>query len=788
MSNTLTKNVVAGTPGVPGVPDTPGYTTPGSPPTPATPAYCIDIPHTGPSYREIVIVVPDPVPPGSGANVKPGDVYFFPVTGPPVTTIEHKCYPAQPGSPGVPGGYVPGVPGIPPIPPTPADYQAGWNASARSIASIVGDGQYKFSITLSSIGVVTGLNDANNGSAYMEMEYAIYGASGTFQVMESGNLVGVSGTFTSSDVFTIQRTGTLVSYYRNSTRLYTSNNASRGIVFVDSSLYFGGDQIVNASISDTVDGALPVPVVSGGLTGMLDGMVSYLSNVETAQMPSILPGIVSDIREDLNRTGSLAAEIPGLACRLSTPDVYALEGVLGSIECYIESGLLEPNFAAIDMTLQTMSGFVTAIVGVSSQLTGVLGGIRGFASNAPPGGYMQVGEPPSTSDPVDPYTGDWLGRSGSQLRMMVGFFVDQTEIYNNVALFSPMVVLPSPMLVNGNILTPGSAVGTVVLPTPPLRVSASFGWQVDAALPALSADYHFEIANVLRCDIDLPLITAQGTGTAGTIFGTPDGYPLLLPPLGAGGKISGESDAQVLLPSLEVAGRIVTDFRMRADVRLPKLRSAGLILTPDSIDPQNPLGRRLQGHVVLPSLRGDLNRLWADLRLPKLRGGGQVVGPFADVVEELRIGYAMNLKTGAVTEYSNYPFRAMARAYDKYWGIGLDGGLYRMSGDTDDTQPIAWEWLSGLNDFGMWGQKGVMAVYIRGVFENGATLTLETDNAMRVYDHTAAGDYKNQQVHRIPLGRGIRSDSLAFGMANPKGGYLELDKVTPEYKIIPRNL
>jgi hypothetical protein len=43
-------------------------------------------------------------------------------------------------------------------------------------------------------------------------------------------------------------------------------------------------------------------------------------------------------------------------------------------------------------------------------------------------------------------------------------------------------------------------------------------------------------------------------------------------------------------------------------------------------------------------------------------------------------------------------------------------------------------------------------------------------------------------VHRIPLGRGVRTDDMAFGMANPHGGYLELDKVTPEYVIIPRNL
>jgi hypothetical protein len=218
---------------------------------------------------------------------KNGNFFMIPYSTGPKTVVEKHCYPATPGSPGVPGTFVPGTPGIPPVPPKPADYNPGWNASARSIDSLTGNGTYQFSVSPDAVGVVTGLNDVNNGSAYVEIDYAIYCATGRFEVMEGGASVGVSGGFTLADTFAIVRVGNAVQYFQNTTLLYTSKKPSTGMLFADSSLYFGGDQITSASLSPTVDSALPLPGVTGALTGTLDGLRGYFS--DTGQHGRRLP-------------------------------------------------------------------------------------------------------------------------------------------------------------------------------------------------------------------------------------------------------------------------------------------------------------------------------------------------------------------------------------------------------------------------------------------------------------------------------------------------------------------
>ena len=65
---------------------------------------------------------------------------------------------------------------------------------------------------------------------------------------------------------------------------------------------------------------------------------------------------------------------------------------------------------------------------------------------------------------------------------------------------------------------------------------------------------------------------------------------------------------------------------------------------------------------------------------------------------------------------------------------------------------------------------------------------MESDSAKRVYEHRFRGNPSNHMPHRVSFGMGVRSRNFAFGMYNPDGGYLELDKITPEYHIIPRNL
>lgn len=836
----LTKLVLAPRPGTEAIPAFPGYFVGGTPPVSPHPAYCVDETVSAPAYRYVMLIDPET-----------GELYIAAISGGSGSTTVHKCYPASEGSPGVPGQWVEGTPGVPPTPPTTADFQIGWTGSARSIDSLVGDGMYQFVVDRNAVGVVTGFNDADGGSNYLDIDHAIYCASGTYKIIEQGTLVGVTGSYDSDDEFTIARVGTGIAYYKNSTLLYSSALASSGEIFADASMYMGGDQILDASLTGTV--AAGFAGVTGSLTGLLGGMRAYISDSAGAFTPPGLPYdptdptnsvdpatgdwpgrsadqlrmLTASFTSDPSLFGDMVGVLDGMTCFMVDDtvlgEIYELRGVLPGLvpalvaeggltmllgvmpsmegemvasdveatmsgrldgmSCYFEVGLLMPDYALLPLTFDTMVSFVVALAGMSAQLTGVLGGMRGFASNAPNAGYMQAGLPVDSSTVIDPITGDWNERSGDQLRMMTGLILDKetfeaTSVYSRSGMRG---VLPM-LQVDAHISTGGIARVNAFLPS--LQAAGWFGIQVDATLPMLTVDTGGQWGTTLRADILLPMLYVEAGGTSGTILGTPEGYPLMLPMLtvSASALGPGEGAGQVVLPMLTVDAHAYTELHLTADIRLPRLRASGLILNPSAL--QIALGAILSGHVVLPHLEGQ-KTAQASILLPSLLATGYIAIPTSG----LDIGYAMNLKHSAVTEFSHFPFLAMARAFNRYWGVGRNGKLYRFGGDLDDTAKIDWEWRSGMADFGLWGQKAAFAVYIRGIFENGATVIFVSDDeAVREYEHVAAGDYRNFKVHRVLMGKGVRTDSMAMGMRNIDGGYLELTKMTPEYRIIPRNL
>lgn len=868
----------------------------GEPPTSGQPAYCIDVVTSVPQYLTYFYTRND------------GQVTTIIVSNGTKDTITTTCYPPSPGDSGTPA-----------VPPTNVTrVSIGWDGSAISVDSLAADGQYEFSVDRNAVGVVTGLNDNNIGSGYIEIPFGIYFRTGQAVVLERGQTKSATVAYLTSDRFTITRVGGAVKYWQNGTLLHTSEFTSSGVVRADASLYFGNDTIIDPELAATVgteflattaslagtltgisgfllsgtDAGYTANDVLGGMVanfqsypsgdiaGTLTGMTSFIADVNTVQLLGTLPGMQSTfVGGDDASLGALVGVLDGLRGQFVTADVPgSLTGVLGGMSAYFEAGLLMPDFAALDLVLQPLSSFSIALAGMTGVLTGVLGGMRGFAANAPnstntwtgtlpgmtgffanvgtaqlagvlpslegtfldaavavgtsgsidgdlpgmtgvfsdsvsvssigpglpppptgvdpttgdwPGrsgselrsliveiydrtvydppniGGIGPGLPPTTANPIND-VGDWEGRSGDQLRAMVGLFFDSTAGAPIAVAGDPGVL---PMLqVQASIGTDNKLRGNVVLPYP-LTTEVRFGLRATINLPALDVAAAGTIDNVLRATLTLPRLEVEAHGLIGTVVQA----ALTLPHPLAVYAVPGWRGARLILPSLEVVGRITTDLRLSAALRLPFLRVSASIGAPTGV---------LRAFLVLPALQA-VHGAHASILLPRLVVSAQISQPAA---EQTRIAYAMNLKTGGVTEFTNFAFRAIGRAYNRYWAVGMDGNLYRMGGDLDDTAPIAWEWESGIEDFGSPGQKGVSAVYVDAIFENGATLLLQTDDARRVYSHRAAGNYNNHRQHRIPLGKGVRSLNLGFGMANPKGGYLELDRLTPEYVIIPRNL
>jgi hypothetical protein len=310
------------------------------------------------------------------------------------------------------------------------------------------------------------------------------------------------------------------------------------------------------------------------------------------------------------------------------------------------------------------------------------------------------------------------------------------------------------------------------LPWPPTSVGSFQGFKAGLTLPAVKGGtISGTVPNVLRVAASLPHLTA-GT-ISGTIAGSTAGVGTL--PLPTVVMRRGSALAPVL-PALTGSAHAIPNLHLSFSVKLPSLDGAAA-----GTNAQHVIHAPL---LILPKLAGLSGHIGAAITLPALHGGATIVAG----TQAVRQAWAMNIKNSAVTEFTNFPFRAFARAYERYYGVGLDGGFHRFGGDLDVAAPISWEWRTGLSDLNSRAGKGVLALYLDGVAETGCEFMVETDRGTFWYTHRPHGTANDHQTQRVMIGKQLRSVNWAFGMRSTKGAYFEIDALAPEYQISDRNL
>lgn len=123
----------------------------------------------------------------------------------------------------------------------------GWDAGARTIATLSGNGYFSFSVG-KAIGIVCGLNDADHRVHYQEIDHAFFIESNQFRIVENGSTKTDSAAYESGAVFKILRTNGKIEYFVDDELIYTSLKSSIGTVFGDCSLYSYLDAIVGAEL------------------------------------------------------------------------------------------------------------------------------------------------------------------------------------------------------------------------------------------------------------------------------------------------------------------------------------------------------------------------------------------------------------------------------------------------------------------------------------------------------------------------------------------------------------
>lgn len=152
-------------------------------------------------------------------------------------------------------------------------------------------------------------------------------------------------------------------------------------------------------------------------------------------------------------------------------------------------------------------------------------------------------------------------------------------------------------------------------------------------------------------------------------------------------------------------------------------------------------------------------------------------GVRARVGDEVFIGYSMNTRLAAVSEYQNYPFNSLAMIGGRRYGAGATG-VYRLEGDDDDGDPIAAHVRTGYLNFE--ALTHVLNAWIGYTSDGQLVLKVITadkgtkkENWYRMKARPGGGPVET----RFDLAKGLLGTYWAFEIENLDGADFELDIV-----------
>ena len=197
----------------------------------------------------------------------------------------------------------------------------------------------------------------------------------------------------------------------------------------------------------------------------------------------------------------------------------------------------------------------------------------------------------------------------------------------------------------------------------------------------------------------------------------------------------------------------------------------GKVLT-DSVGVADTLTKKLIVRVTAPdgvNLDDDTTPHW--IFKPVLTDGVEIAIGFLQPNGAFTT-WAINTRTGAVTEYQNFEFNSFAQFGHKYLGTS-SAGLYELNGDDDDGTDIIAHIKSGYMQLGGSKYSSFKAAYL-GIRGNGdIILKLDTGDGNTYTYQTVIQDMQSTKVR---LGKGLRARYFSFELIST-GPDFDLDTI-----------
>lgn len=296
--------------------------------------------------------------------------------------------------------------------------------------------------------------------------------------------------------------------------------------------------------------------------------------------------------------------------------------------------------------------------------------------------------------------------------------------------------------------------GTVESPAP--TASAYFGGVVfvDSLVPVASITMTIPV--VMRVAVESPSPLGSASGTVGGVMGASGTSPSPTAAAHFGGFVAVTSPA----PTASASGTVGGVLRVYAVSPEPL---AAAIITEEAV---------MRVNVVSPSpVAAPQGSAWVVSPTPVAYAVGH------EVVAVTYEAYAINLTTGAVSHYTNYPFDNILRFGSSYYGVS-SSGLYLIGGDLDLTVPIEARVKTFATKLGSQNQKRVPYVYSSGRSDGGVIVGVTADEGETYEYESDWGEVVGSTNHRTTVGKGIKGVYYSFDVKNVNGGSLELDEIS----------
>ena len=698
-------------------------------------------------------------------------------------TVPVICFPPPPPPP--PAGYecggtttvcttYPAHPGCDPVPPTPPteeqiiyDYNLGWNAGGLSVESLY-EGYYEFKVPRTAVGAIVGLTRSSVVKGYYDMEFSFHCQDGKYRILEGTTARTGFADYAVDDVFKIERYAGVVKYYRNDVEVYESN-ADPGPVEDDfrlkASLYSANDYVYDAAImhlrSASADGAIEFIIEAREGEGGI-GVISLAQEKATDyqdQSEVTFPAFDS-VAADYGYTYGIEQEI-GFSTSGSMSGY-----TIGEVE-FAQFISVATDYRYAYGPLQEVSLYQYA--GASGQIEPVFEAAQGYIF----GPIQYNGE----SHMLSVLHGD--GQVLPEVQTMASDELYYGEAVSTIA--SPVVSVGDlgegwlnsyvEYSVSLNATgTPGAGrvLNKAELTAPSMTLEANFGGQADLTAPGMSLSIGGVFPIVGRLDKETPALSLSATGRTGVI----GALQAKTPSFSLEGYFGGQLDSTI--PPITLNSDATKWGVGRLDERIPRIKLDAWGHADNDPDYLNGV---FEGTVPKMSMGGVA-------RLTALTPSIWLRSTATEVIAETTVGYNVNMKHGAVTEFDYMPFTKVVRWGNDYYGVGT-GGVYRIGGeDADGTAITSEASLSSIGDTSM-ELKRMPELRLRYRSSGDITVTVVPDEGDG-YSYTlqaVTGD--NLSTRRAKIGRGIRSRSWEVQLT---GTAMDIDELEVLFEPLTRRL